>query len=296
MCVAAEVAQKTAECYQEAGRILRSSPLRKGNVVQLDKSNMEDVMVTADLHGNRTNFRRILEIADLEAHPNRHLVFQEVCHGGPTYPKAGGCMSHLMLEDISKLIVEFPHQVHFLISNHELAELTDYPIMKGGKMLNLMFRCGMGQMYGAAVPMIRAAQLEFLASLPIAIRIGKQIMVTHSLPKQCDADPFDVSIFDRELNAHDRACGGSLHRMVWGRDFRQENADHLASQLGVELFITGHEPCQYGFASPNSRQIVLDCCSRLGKYMMIPMSDDLTQEDLLNRIRSLHDPMLVAAP
>ncbi len=296
MCVAAEVAQKTAESYQEAGRILRSSPLRKGNVVHLDSSNTEDVMVTADLHGNRTNFRRILEIADLETHPHRHLVFQEVCHGGPTYPKAGGCMSHLMLEDIAQLIVEFPNQVHFLISNHELAELTDYPIMKGGRMLNLMFRCGMGQMYGDAVPMIRAAQLEFLASLPIAIRIGKQIMVTHSLPKQCDTEPFDISIFDRELNSHDRACGGSLHRLVWGRDFRQENVDNLAKQLGVELFITGHEPCQHGFASPNSRQIVLDCCSRLGKYMMIPMSDGLTQEDLLNRIRSLHNPMLVAAP
>lgn len=296
MCVAASVAQKTAETYQEAGRILRSSPLRQGNVVYLDRSNTEDVMVTADLHGNRTNFRRILDIAELESNPNRHLVFQEVCHGGPTYPKAGGCMSHLMLEDIAQLIVEFPGQVHFLISNHELAELTDYPIMKGGRMLNLMFRCGMGQMYGGLVPLVRAAQLEFLASLPIAIRIGQRIMVTHSLPKQCDDEPFDASIFDRELNSFDRACGGSLHRLVWGRDFRQENVDNLAQQLGVDLFITGHEPCQYGYASPNSRQIVLDCCSRLGKYLMIPMSDSLTQEDLLNRIHSLHDPVLVAAP
>lgn len=294
MSVAASVAQNTVESYQKAGQILRDSSLRRGNVVYLDASNTDDVMVTADLHGNRTNFRQILNIADLESNPRRHLVFQEVCHGGPTYPKAGGCMSHLMLEDIAKLVIRFPNQVHFLISNHELAELTDFPIMKAGKMLNLMFRCGMGQMYGDAVPVVRAAQLEFLGSLPIAIRIGDQIMVTHSLPKQCDEEPFDATIFDRELNCHDRSCGGSLHRLVWGRDFRQENVDLLADQLGVELFITGHEPCQYGFASPNSRQIVLDCCSRLGKYLMIPMSNDLTQEDLLNRIHSLHDPILAA--
>ncbi|GAA4432155.1 metallophosphoesterase [Bremerella cremea] len=292
MSVAPSVAQMTVDCYRKAGQILRGSSLRNGNVVCLDRDNSDDVMVTADLHGNRTNFRRILEIADLENHPRRHLVFQEVCHGGPTYPKAGGCMSHLMLEDIAKLVIQFPNQVHFLISNHELAELTDFPIMKAGKMLNLMFRCGMGQMYGDAVPMIRAAQLEFLGSLPIAIRIGERLMVTHSLPKGCDADPFDITIFDREINAHDRACGGSLHRLVWGRDFRQENVDYLAQQLGIDLFITGHEPCQYGFSSPNSRQIVLDCCSRLGKYLMIPMADELTQDDLLNRIHSLHAPVL----
>ncbi|MHC2069191.1 metallophosphoesterase [Bremerella sp. T1] len=294
MSVAANVAQNTVECYQKAGQILRDSSLRRGNVVYLDESTADDVMVTADLHGNRTNFRRILDIADLDSNPGRHLVFQEVCHGGPTYPKAGGCMSHLMLEDIAQLVIRYPNQVHFLISNHELAELTDYPIMKAGKMLNLMFRCGMGQMYGDAAPAVRAAQLQFLGSLPIAIRIGDRIMVSHSLPKQCDEEPFDATIFDRELNANDRACGGSLHRLVWGRDFRQENVDELSKQLGIELFITGHEPCQYGFASPNSRQIVLDCCSRLGKYLMVPVSEDLTQEDLLNRIHSLHDPILAA--
>lgn len=294
MSVAANVAQNTVECYQKAGQILRDSSLRRGNVVYLDESTADDVMVTADLHGNRTNFRRILDIADLDSNPGRHLVFQEVCHGGPTYPKAGGCMSHLMLEDIAQLVIRYPNQVHFLISNHELAELTDYPIMKAGKMLNLMFRCGMGQMYGDAAPAVRGAQLQFLGSLPIAIRIGDRIMVSHSLPKQCDEEPFDATIFDRELNANDRACGGSLHRLVWGRDFRQENVDELSKQLGIELFITGHEPCQYGFASPNSRQIVLDCCSRLGKYLMVPVSEDLTQEDLLNRIHSLHDPILAA--
>lgn len=291
MSVSLHVAQQVAERYERAAKVLRECPLRRGNTVYLDETTADDVMITADLHGNRTNFRRILEIADLDANPRRHLVFQEVCHGGPTYPRAGGCMSHLMLEDIAELLVQFPQQVHFLISNHELAELTDYPIMKGGKMLNLLFRCGMGQMFGDAVPIVRVAQLEFLASLPIGIRVGDDILITHSLPKGCDDDPFDASIFDRELTADDRNCGGSLHRLVWGRDFRQENVDLLAQQLGVQLFITGHEPCQYGYAAPNSRQIVLDCCSRQGKYLLVPLSETLTQEDLLGRIQSLHAPV-----
>ena len=292
MSVSLHVAQEVAERYERAAKVLRECPLRHGNTVCLDETNADDVMITADLHGNRTNFRRILEIADLDANPRRHLVFQEVCHGGPTYPRAGGCMSHLMLEDIAELLVQFPQRVHFLISNHELAELTDFPIMKGGRMLNLLFRCGMSQMYGDEVPRVRAAQLEFLASLPLAIRLEDKVLITHSLPKECDQEPFDATIFDRAITPADRACGGALHRLVWGRDFRQENADLLAHQLGVDLFITGHEPCQHGFAAPNNRQIVLDCCSRVGRFLIVPLGTELTQEELLARIHWLHDPEL----
>ena len=51
-------------------------------------------MVTGDLHGHRRNFNLIRRIAASDNIPERHLVLQEVCHGGPTYPQNGGCMSH----------------------------------------------------------------------------------------------------------------------------------------------------------------------------------------------------------
>ncbi len=118
---------------------------REGNVVRLDAELAEDVMITGDLHGQRRNFNLICKTAALDAHRRRHLILQEVCHGGPKYPSNGGCMSHTMLEDVAKLIVQYPGRVHFLLSNHELAEMTEYPIQKNNQMLNLLFRLGLQQ-------------------------------------------------------------------------------------------------------------------------------------------------------
>ena len=112
-------------------------------------------MITADLHGHRRTSTPIQRIADLENNPRRHLVMQEVCHGGPTYPGNGGCMSHTMLEDVARLKTEYPQRVHFLLSNHELAGADGLSDPQGQKMLNLMFRMGMQEAYGAAADKVR---------------------------------------------------------------------------------------------------------------------------------------------
>ena len=155
--------------YQKATKANLDTPSREGNVVVLSTEVGDDVMITADLHGNRKNFNAIKRIADLEHHPRRHLILQEVCHGGPTYPTNNGDMSHGMLEDVAKLKVAYKDRVHFLLSNHELAELTDYPILKAKKMLNLMFRLGLQEMYGPATEKVREAYSEFLRSCPLAV-------------------------------------------------------------------------------------------------------------------------------
>ena len=131
--------------YQDAARINRELPTRKGNIVELPLTRSGDVLAAADLHGDRLNFERLQQLADLTNHSLRHLILQEVCHGGPTYPGGNGCMSHLMLEDCAELIVRYPGRVHYLLSNHELAELTDFAICKGNRMLNVAFRAGMAR-------------------------------------------------------------------------------------------------------------------------------------------------------
>src|SRR5580698_57039 len=116
----------------------------------------EDCLISGDLHGHTANFEAILRLANLDAHPRRHLVLQEVCHGGPTFP-SGGCRSFELLERVAELKVRYPGQVHFLLSNHELAELMDYPILKAKRMLNLVFRMGLQEAYGDAADRVREA-------------------------------------------------------------------------------------------------------------------------------------------
>ena len=88
--------------YRAATEANRNTETRQGNAIVLDGDSADDVMITADLHGHRRNFNLIKKRAALETHPRRHLVMQEVCHGGPTYP-GGGCMSHSLLEDVRSL-------------------------------------------------------------------------------------------------------------------------------------------------------------------------------------------------
>src|SRR5690606_24646702 len=199
LCLLMVAPSQYIECviapYRAAAEANRTTEPRQGNVIVLDAEAADEVMITADLHGHRRSYTLIQRIADLDNHPRRHLVMQEVCHGGPTYPTNGGCMSHTMLEDVAKLKARYPQRFHFLMSNHEWAEVMDYPILKAKKMLNLMFRMGMQEAYGAATEKVREASIEFLRTCPLAVRLPGGIFVCHSAPESADALPFDSSIF-----------------------------------------------------------------------------------------------------
>jgi hypothetical protein len=247
----------------------------------------KEVMATGDLHGHRRNFNLIRRIAALDRHPNRHLVLQEVCHGGPTYPENGGCMSHTLLEDVAKMTVQFPGRVHFILGNHELAELTDYPIQKSRQMLNLMFRLGLQQMYGPATEKIREAYSSFLRSSPLAVRLPNGILMTHSIPEDVAARRFDKSIFDREPDLVEYYERGSIFDLVWGRDYTEENAAAFADLASAKVLINGHEPCAEGFSVPNSYQVILDCCAERACYAILPVGEALSQDQIVQRIKKL---------
>ncbi len=295
MVAAKETIDQILETYRQAAQVAGGSSLRSGNVVSLSPDDCDELMITADLHGHRRNFNRILEVASLDQHSRRHLLMQEVCHGGPTYPTGGGCMSHLMLEEIAALQVKYGERFHFILSNHELAELTDFPIMKSKRMLNLLFRCGLQEMYGDAADEMRDAIVEFLAALPLAIRVG-DLMICHSLPADIRNRGFDATVFERDLTESDLSEGGDVFRMVWGRDYSQQNADAFANATGAKSFVTGHEPCERGYHAPNSRQMIIDCCGDKACYISLPLGETVRgSTDLLRHVRHLHNGVAVAA-
>ena len=279
--------ESVIETFQRATAANEQTPSRDGNVIVLGSDEADEVMITADLHGHRRNFNSIRKLADLEKHPRRHLILQEVCLGGPAYPENGGCMSHAMLEDVARLKVAFPERVHFLMSNHELAELTDYPIVKSKKMLNLMFRLGLQQMYGPAAEKVRAAYVAFIRSCPLAVRLPGALFVCHSLPERADSRAFDRGVFERPLEQTDLLEMGAVFDLVWGRDYRPENARAFARQVGAKVLINGHEPCPEGFSAPNDVQVILDCCGEKACYLLLPTDGELTHAEVVQRIERL---------
>jgi len=273
--------------YRQAAEANRRTPGREGNVVVITPELADDVLVTADLHGHRRNFNAIRKLADLDNHPRRHLIMQEVCHGGPTYPENGGCMSHAMLEDVAKLKAKYPDRVHFILSNHELAEMTEYPILKAKKMLNLLFRMGMQVMYGPAIDKVREAMVAFLKSCPLAVRLPGEVVVCHTLPEQVDRKGFDTSILEKQLEAIDYKEHGRVFEMVWGRDFRRENAVAFAQAISANVLIHGHEPCSNGFDVPNDVQVILDCTGDKATYLLLPTDRTFSHSEIVGRIARL---------
>ncbi|MDZ7618860.1 MAG: metallophosphoesterase [Patescibacteria group bacterium] len=273
--------------FERAAEANLAAPGRAGNMVELTPELADEVVITGDLHGHRRNFNLIKRTAALEANPRRHLILQEVCHGGPTYPENGGCMSHTVLEDVARLKTEYPDRVHFILGNHELAELADYPIQKNRQMLNLLFRLGLQQMYGPATDRVRDAMLPFLRSCPLAVRVPRGVFVSHSIPERCDERPFETSLFTRELEDVDFVERTGIFDLVWGRDYREENAQAFANQVGARILINGHEPCPQGFNAPNSIQVIVDCCNAAASYLLLPTDRELTHAEILARVQRL---------
>jgi len=287
MVATIEYIEKIIATYGEATEANRETPTRRGNVVVLAPDTADDVMITGDLHGHRRNFNALEKTADLDNHPRRHLILQEVCHGGPTYPSNGGCMSHTMLEDVAKLKVRYPERVHFVLGNHELAELTDYPIQKNKQMLNLLFRLGLQHAYGPATDKVREAYFPFLMSCPLGVRLPGGVFMTHSVPENVDTRSFDKTIFARPLDSAEYYERAGIFELVWGRDYRQENAEAFAKLVGANVLINGHEPCPEGFSTPNDFQIILDCCADKACYVILPTDQEPTQAEIVERIQKL---------
>jgi len=287
MVASIEHIEQVIAAFGEAAEANLQTPGRQGNTVVITAESADEVMITGDLHGHRRNFEAICSIAHLAGHPRCHLVLQEVCHGGPTYPKDGGCMSHTMLEDVARLKVRFPQQVHFILGNHELAEMTDYPIQKNKLMLNLMFRLGLQQAYGPATEKVREAFILFLRTCPLALRLPGGVFVSHSVPEGVDFSGFDTSIFNRRLDPSEYYGRTDVFELVWGRDHRKENAKAFADLVDAKVLINGHEPCPEGFNAPNPVQIILDCCDEKACYVILPTEGQWSQAKIIKRIEKL---------
>ena len=194
-----------------------------------------------------------------------------------------------MLEDVAALKARYPERVHFILSNHELAELTDYPIVKKRQMQNLSFRFGMQAMYGTAAEEVRAAYLPFLRSTPLAVRLPHGVFLSHTIPERVQEHGFDISLLERETTDEDLLERSGLFAMVWGRDFRQQNAEAFAQLVDAYVMIHGHEPCRRGFATPNPRQVILDCCGPAACYVTLKVGEPVTQKDIVAAIHRLRN-------
>jgi len=264
--------------------LVRSTPGRKGRIIDLQ--DCTELLVAGDLHGHTANLQVMLNAADMAKNPNRHLVLQELIHGKFRYPK-GGDKSHQLIDLFAALKSQFPKQVHFIPGNHEMAQWTNRPVLKGDENLNVLFQSGVSEAYGPVYgPQVYDTYLDLFRALPVVLRTANRVLVCHSLPTSRVISFFDPTRLNAEVyDPADLQPGGVIHSILWGRDTTASNVEEYLRKMNADLLVSGHIASDQGYLIPNDHQIILDSAECPGGYLLFPTTLPLTQKELVGYIR-----------
>jgi hypothetical protein len=254
---------------------------RRGNVICPPAHGT--LIVSGDIHGHRRNFERLVVYADLAGHPDRHVLLQEIIHGGPE-DHAGGCLSYQLLFEAVRYKLSFPDQVHFIMGNHDTAFISSSEVMKNGKEMNRAMASALEREFRQAGPEVRLAMQQFLFSQPLALQCSNRTWVSHSLPNDRFVDKFDAGIFHRELKVGDCKRPGSAYLLTWGRRHSQATLDRLAQVLDTDIFILGHQHQQKGWCQAGDNLLILASDHDHGYLLPLDLSKSCTITQLIDSL------------
>lgn len=258
-----------------------SAKYRRGNIIHLP--DVGELIITGDLHGHRRNFEKIVTFADLQNNPQRHIVFQEILHGGHQDDE-GGCLSFKLLCDAIRYQLQFPDQVHLILGNHDTAILCDIDIMKMGREMAKAMKAAMKRCFGDEYESVYLGMKQYLLSQPLAVRCANRIWVSHSLPSDSYADSFDVTIFQRHSRVSDITRPNPAYLLTWGRRHSEQTLAKLAQLFDTDVFILGHQPQDRGWVRGGKNLIILASDHNHGCIISFDLAQSYTADELIDRI------------
>jgi len=268
------------ELFQAAAALNKHCPMRRGSTLDLPRAG--NLLMTGDLHDHRLNFQRILTLARLDADVDNHVIIHEVIHGKNI--EDGRDMSMLTLAQLAALNATYPDQVHVLLSNHELAQVTGQQLSKDGIGQTQSFYEAIRHFYGEQAGNVRYAMEQFVKSMPLAVRTANGLIACHSLPGEEFIDEFDVSILDREATEDDYAKGGPAYQLVWGVKHPAEVPQRLSMAWGNKYFLCGHQPDYDGYRVDHGLMLIIDSHHDDGAVLPIDLAKDYTMDELVEAI------------
>ncbi len=273
--------QEVIDLLNSAVKANAADRFRRGNLICLPAD--AQLIVAGDIHGHRRNFERTVTFADLAHNPDRHVVLQEIIHGGPQ-DSQGGCLSYKLLFDVARYKLDFPDRVHIIMSNHDTAFISDIRVMKDGKEMNRSMRAAINREFKQESERVKLAIRQFLFSQPLAVKCENRIWISHSLPAGRYINKFDWKIMDRQLKINDVVKPGLGYLLTWGRKHSQAQLDKVAELLDVDFFILGHQPQEPGWCKAGRNLIILSSEHNHGCLLSIDLSKSYTIEQLIDSI------------
>jgi hypothetical protein len=240
------------------------------------------LLATGDLHDNPAHLERVIELARLGVSPDHHVVLHELIHGERLVN--GMDFSYRMLGRVAALVERHPAQVHPVLANHELAQMTGKGVSKGAGNSVELFRDAIEFAFGERSEEVDEAIRAFIRSMALAVLSEDGVLCAHSLPAEAAMAKFDPGVLDRALVEEDyRAPFGAAHLMTWGRRWTPEQVERLAETWGVRLFVVGHEHVESGIEVRGPRVVVLNTDHEHARVLPIDLARVPTAEEALMR-------------
>ena len=254
---------------------------RDGNLIKLPLAG--SIVIGGDIHGHWRNFERILNYADLKNNPDRHLVLQEIIHSPQDNDQDGGS-SFELLGQAARVKAEFGSQVHVIMGNHDTAFINNTEVMKNGKEMNAPMKTAIRQKFGDEADTVSNAMEQFLFSQPLAVKCANGIWISHSLPSDRYKKKFDPGIFQRQLKIIDIVRPNSAYLLTWGRRHSQETLDEMASLLGIDLFVLGHQMQEKGWKKAGDNTVIIISEHNHGSLLAIDLGKSYNIDELVDCI------------
>jgi predicted phosphodiesterase len=276
--------QRVIDLLKNGATANKADKFRRGNLICLPAEG--SLIAAGDIHGHRRNFQRIVTFADLDSNPNRHIILQEIIHGGPKDAEEG-CLSYQLLFDAVDYKLKFPDRVHIIMGNHDTAYVCDSAVLKDGREMNVSMRAALERQYGAKSPDINAALRDFLISQPLAVRCENRLWFSHSLPADRNAEKFDKAILDRPLEICDLRRPGSAYLLTWGRNHSQSLLDKMAKLFDVDILVLGHQAQPEGWSRSGDNLVIIASDHNHGCLLSVDMVKSYTTDELIETIVTL---------
>ena len=256
--------------FDQAANAMRQSPARDRSIVRLPAHGR--LLVTGDLHDNPVHLQKVITLADLAESKDHHVILHEMIHGERLVNSLD--LSHRVLARVAELTARLPDQVHPLLANHELAQMTGKGVSKGGGNSVELFNDGLEYVFGDDAGDVAAAIGEFIKAMPMAAMSDSGVMCSHSLPAPRMMEQFDQTVIARDLRSEDyQAPFGAAHLMVWGRSHTHSQIDLLSEAWHINLFCIGHEHVDTGIELKWPRLMILNSDHERGTVLPVNLAE-----------------------
>jgi len=202
-------------------------------------------------------------------------------------PEPDQCHSYRLVAAAAALKQRFPHQVHILLGNHAMAQVSRDEVLKNGQPMVRALNTGVSLAFADRAGLVMHALDEFLLSLPVAARGPNRIWMSHSLPSSRHLQDFDDFIFEKIFTVDDMKQNASLRALTWDRSHDEVCLERLRRMWEVDIFIVGHQPQETGVKQVCECLIILASDHAQGRFLPFRLDRHYHPAELLAQVKPL---------